>query len=397
MVAERVNQISVSETMLIAAEAKRLKSEGVDVINLSMGEPDFPTPHNIKEAGKKGIDENHTRYTVNPGTIELRTAIQAKLKRENQLEYKINELIVSSGAKQSCYNAILATVNPGDEVIIPSPYWVSYPAMVQLAQGKIVNIETTEENSFKISPEQLEAALTPRTKLLILCNPSNPTGSAYNKKELKELASVMAMNNFYILSDEIYEKMVYDDFEFQSFAAVNPELKKRTILVNGISKAYSMTGWRIGYTAAEEHIIEAMNKIQSHSTSHASSISQFAAIEALTGPQYVIKEMMEEFRKRREFLYTELVNMKGITCYKPEGAFYLFPNISAYLHRHSDILKVDSSFDLAMHLLYEAHIAVVPGNAFGAEGYLRISYATSMENLKEAVIRLKRALAKLIS
>ncbi len=397
MVAERVNQISVSETMLIAAEAKRLKSEGVDVINLSMGEPDFPTPHNIKEAGKKGIDENHTRYTVNPGTIELRTAIQAKLKRENQLEYKINEIIVSGGAKQSCYNAILATVNPGDEVIIPSPYWVSYPAMVQLAQGKSVNIETTEENGFKISPEQLEAALTPRTKLLILCNPSNPTGSAYNKKELKELASVIAMNNFYILSDEIYEKMVYDDFEFQSFAAANPKLKKRTILVNGISKAYSMTGWRIGYTAAEEHVIEAMNKIQSHSTSHASSISQFAAIEALTGPQYVIKEMMEEFKKRREFLYTELVNMKGITCHKPEGAFYLFPNISAYLHRHSDILKVDSSFDLAMHLLYEAHIAVVPGNAFGAEGYLRISYATSMENLKEAVIRLKKALAKLIS
>jgi len=397
MVADRVNQIGVSETMLIAAEAKKLKSEGVDVINLSMGEPDFPTPHNIKEAGKKGIDENHTRYTVNPGTIELRTAIQAKLKRENQLEYKINELIVSSGAKQSCYNAILATVNPGDEVIIPSPYWVSYPAMVQLAQGKTVNIETTEENGFKISPEQLEAALTPRTKLLILCNPSNPTGSAYNKKELKELASVLAMNNCYILSDEIYEKMVYDGFEFQSFAAANPELKKRTILVNGISKAYSMTGWRIGYTAAEEHVIEAMNKIQSHSTSHASSISQFAAIEALTGPQYVIKEMMEEFKKRREFLYRELVKMKGITCYKPEGAFYLFPNVSACLHRHSDILKVDSSFDLAMHLLYEAHIAVVPGNAFGAEGYLRISYATSMENLKEAVIRLKRALAKLIS
>lgn len=397
MIADRVNQIGVSETMLIAAEAKKLKAEGVDVINLSMGEPDFPTPHNIKEAGKKGIDENHTRYTINPGTIELRTAIQAKLKRDNHLDYKINEIIVSSGAKQSCYNAILATVNPGDEVIIPSPYWVSYPAMVRLAQGKIIVIESSEKNSFKISPEQLEDAITPKTKLLILCNPSNPTGSAYNKKELQALASAAEKGSFYILADEIYEKMVYDGFEFHSFAAANPGLKKRIILVNGISKAYSMTGWRIGYAAAEEHVIDAMNKIQSHSTSHASSVSQFAAIEALTGPQYVIKEMMDEFRKRREFLYSELEKIKGITCYKPEGAFYLFPNISAYLNRHSDILKVETSFDFAMHLLYDAHIAVVPGNAFGAEGYLRISYATSMENLKEAVIRLKRALAKLFS
>ena len=396
MVADRVNEIAVSETMVISAEAKKLKTEGVDVINLSMGEPDFHTPNNIKEAGKTGIDENHTRYTINSGTVELRTAIQAKLKRENHLEYKLNEIIVSNGAKQSCYNSILATVNPGDEVIIPSPYWVSYPAMVNLAQGKAVIIDADESNGFRITPQQLNKAITPKTKMLILCNPSNPTGSAYNKKQLEELAEVAEAADFYILADEIYEKVVYDDFKFFSFASVAPKLRNRIILVNGISKSYAMTGWRIGYTAANEAVIEGMNKIQSHSTSHASSISQVAAIEALTGPQYVINEMFIEFRKRREFLHNELTSIKGVSCYKPEGAFYLFPNISAYLKKHSEILKIESSFDFAMHLLYEAHIAVVPGNAFGAEGYIRMSYATSMENLKEAVIRLKKALAKLV-
>ena len=397
MVANRVNEIGVSETMLISAEAKKLKAQGLNVIDLSTGEPDFPTPHNIKEAGKTGIDENHTRYTINAGTIELRTAIQAKLKRDNQLDYKLNEIIVTSGVKQSCYNAILATVNPGDEVIVPSPYWVSYPAMVNLAQGKMVVIESEEKNGFRITPEQLEKAITPKTKMFILCNPSNPTGSAYNKKELIALAEVAAKGNFYILADEIYEKMVYDGFEFYSFASIAPKLRNRIILVNGISKSYAMTGWRIGYTAANEHVIEGMNKIQSHSTSHPSSVSQFAAIEALAGPQYVIDEMFVEFRKRREYLYNELISIKGISCYKPEGAFYLFPNISKFLHKHLDVLKVDSSFDFVMHLLKEAHIAVVPGNAFGAEGYIRISYATSMENLKEAVIRLKKALSKLIA
>jgi aspartate/methionine/tyrosine aminotransferase len=396
MVADRVNEIAVSETMHISAEAKKLKTEGVDVINLSMGEPDFHTPNNIKEAGKTGIDENHTRYTINSGTVELRTAIQAKLKRENHLDYKLSEILVSNGAKQSCYNSILATVNPGDEVIIPSPYWVSYPAMVNLAQGKAVIIDADESNGFRITPQQLNKAITPKTKMLILCNPSNPTGSAYNKKQLEELAEVAEGADFYILADEIYEKVVYDDFNFCSFAQAAPKLRNRIILVNGISKSYAMTGWRIGYTAANEAVIEGMNKIQSHSTSHASSISQVAAIEALTGPQYVINEMFIEFRKRREFLHNELTSIKGVSCYKPEGAFYLFPNISAYLKKHSEILKIESSFDFAMHLLYEAHIAVVPGNAFGAEGYIRMSYATSMENLKEAVIRLKKALAKLV-
>ncbi len=395
MLADRVHQIGASATMMVAAEAKKLKAEGVDVINLSMGEPDFPTPQNIKEAGKRGIDENKTKYTINSGTVELRTAIAAKLKRDNHLDYKINEIIVSNGAKQSVYNAVMSVVNPGDEVIIPAPYWVSYPAMVSMAQGKSVVIDTNDESGFKISAEQLAKSITPKTKAIILCNPSNPTGSAYTKDELIELAKVCGEGNFYIISDEIYEKLVYDDFEFLSFATIAPELRNRIILINGISKAYSMTGWRVGYTAANENVVNAMNKIQSHSTSHASSISQAAAMEALTGPQYVINEMLDEFKKRREYLFNELISIEGIKCYRPEGAFYLFPNISHYLHKASKVLKVDTSFDFAMHLLYEAHIAVVPGSAFGAEGYLRISYATSMENLKEAIYRLKKALTKL--
>jgi len=395
MIADRVNKIGVSETMMISAEAKKLKAEGHDVINLSMGETDFPTPNNIKEAGKRAVDENHSFYTINSGTIELRTAIAAKLKRDNHLDYKLNEIIVSSGAKQSVYNAILATVNPGQEVIVPAPYWVSYPAMVELAQGKSVVIQTDDTSGFKITPDQLSRAITSKTKVLILCNPSNPTGSAYNKNELLEIAKVCQQENFYIIADEIYEKMVYDDFEFFSFATVAPELRERIILVNGISKSYAMTGWRIGYTAANEHVVQGMNKIQSHTTSHPSSISQSAAIEAVAGPQYVVNEMLAAFRKRREYLYNELTSIDGVTCYKPEGAFYLFPNISAYLHTHTKVLKIDSSFDFVMHLLYEAHIATVPGSAFGAEGYLRISYATSMENLKEAVLRMKAALKKL--
>ncbi len=395
MLADRVKEIGASPTMMVAAEAKKLKSEGVDVIDLSMGEPDFHTPSNIKDVGKNAIEENRTRYTLNQGTNELRTAIVAKFRRDNNLDYNLNEIIVSSGAKHSIYNSIFATINPGDEVIIPAPYWVSYPAMVTLAGGKNVIIETEEKDGFKVTPEQLRSVITPKTKMLILCNPSNPTGTVYTKLELESMAEIVLKNNFYVLADEIYEKLVYDNLKFTSFASLNPEIKKRTIVVNGISKTYAMTGWRIGYTAAPESVISAINKIQSHTTSHASSISQHAAIEAVAGPQYVISEMIEEFRKRREYFYNELTSMKGITCYKPEGAFYLFPNISHYLHTKSAVLKVENSFDFAMHLLYEAHIAVVPGSAFGKEGYLRLSYATSMDYLHEAIFRLKKALNKI--
>jgi aspartate/methionine/tyrosine aminotransferase len=392
LIADRVKNMDASPTMMVAAEAKKLKSQGVNIIDLSVGEPDFHTPNSIKDAGKIAIDENRTRYTLNQGTVELRTAIAAKLKRDNHLDYNLNEIIVSNGAKQSVFNAILATVNPGDEVIIPAPYWVSYPAMVHLADGVSVTIDSDEKNGFKVTAEQLKKAITPKTKMFILCNPSNPTGSAYTKQELQAIADIVLENNFYVLSDEIYEKMVYDDFNFVSFPSLHPELKKKTILVNGVSKTYAMTGWRIGYAAGPEAVINGINKIQSHTTSHASSISQSAAIEAVAGPQYIIDEMLIEFRKRREYIYNELVSINGISCYKPEGAFYLFPNISTFFGHQTETLKIESSFDFAMFLLHEAHIAVVPGSAFGKEGYIRLSYATSMDHLKEAVYRLKKTL-----
>jgi len=392
---DRVNKIHVSPTMQVAAEAKKMKAEGINVIDLSVGEPDFPTPHNIKEAAKKAIDENQTRYTINAGTIELRKAIAQKLKRDNHLDYGLNEIIVSNGAKQCVYNSILATCNDGDEVIIPAPYWVSYPDMVSMANGKSVIINTKESDCFKVKPAQLESAITPKTKILILCNPSNPTGSAYTKNELEALAEIIKGKDFFIISDEIYEKLTYNNFKFLSFASINEEMKRRTILVNGVSKTYAMTGWRIGYTAGPQEIIEAINKIQSHSTSNASSISQAAAIEALAGPQYVISEMLEEFKLRQEYFHRELTSINGITCCNPEGGFFLFPNVSHYFNKSTAVFKIAHSFDFAMHILYEAHIAAVPGSAFGAEGFMRFSYATSIENLKEAIIRLKKVLPKI--
>lgn len=395
MVSERINRINVSPTMQVAAEAKRMRAEGINVIDLSVGEPDFPTPHNIKEAAKKAIDENHTKYTINAGTIELRKAIAAKLKRDNNLDYSLKEIIVSNGAKQSVYNTILASVNEGDEVIIPSPYWVSYPDMVSLANGISIFPEAKEENGFKLLPNELEKVITQKTKIIILCNPSNPTGSAYTKKELEAIAEVIENKNVYVIADEIYEKLVYDNFEFVSFPSISKKMKLKTLLINGVSKAYSMTGWRIGFTAGDEHIIEGINKIQSHSTSNASSVSQCAAIEALAGPQYVINEMLAEFKVRRDYMYDQLVSIPGITCYKPEGAFFLFPNVSAYFGKKTSVLKIEHSFDFAMHILYEAKIAAVPGSAFGADGFLRLSYATSMENIKEAMIRFKKALSHL--
>jgi len=388
----RVNELTVSQTMMVAAKAIKLKSDGVDIIDLSVGEPDFYTPDNIKKSAKAAIDKNITRYTLNQGTYDLRNAISKKLKRENNLDFNVNEIIVSNGAKQSIYNSIIAVVNPGDEVIIPAPYWVSYPSMVQLAGGKVIVIDTDESTGFKVTANQLSKAVTEKTKMLILCNPSNPTGTVYYKKDLEALADIVKHNNFYVLADEIYEKLIYDNSEFISFASLGTEIKQKTILVNGISKSYAMTGWRIGYSAASEDIALAINKIQSHTTSSASSISQYAAIEAISGPQLIITEMITEYKKRRDYFYSELTSISGITCHKPEGAFYLFPNISHYLNVKSSEIKLTNSLDFSMYLLNEAHVAVVPGSAFGKEGYLRLSYSTNMENLKEAVSRIKSAL-----
>jgi aspartate/methionine/tyrosine aminotransferase len=395
LVSERVNRIEVSPTMKVAAEAKKMMAEGLNVIDLSVGEPDFPTPRNISDAAIKAINENHTKYTVNAGTVPLRKAIAKKLKDDNGVDYAINEIIVSSGAKQSIFNAVHSVIYDGDEVIIPAPYWVSYPEIVKLAMGKPVFVSTKEENGFRLTAKDLEAAITPKTKLLILCNPSNPTGSAYNEKELLALAEVIADKDIWVLSDEIYEKLVYGGFKTKSFAALGEKIKQKTILINGVSKSYSMTGWRIGYTAAPEPVVKGIDKIQSHSTSNASSISQDATLEALTGPQDAVEMMRVEFEKRRDYFHKELTAIPGFTCYKPEGAFYLFPNVSGFIGKKNDKYTINNSMDFAMYLLYEAKIAAVPGSAFGAENYIRFSYATSMENLVDAIARLKDVLGKL--
>ena len=381
--------------MKIAQQAKELLSKGENLIDLSVGEPDFPTPQNIKDAAIRALEKNFTKYTINTGTIELREAIARKLKNENGIEYKPNEIIVSAGAKQCVFNAVQALVYSGDEVIIPAPYYVSYPSIVSIAHGKSVFINGAEENNFKITPKQLIDAITPKTKLLIICNPSNPTGTAYTKNELEEFAGVLGDGDFYILTDEIYEKIIYDNFKFVSVASLSEKIKSKTVVVNGHSKSYSMTGWRIGYAAGPENIIKEMAKVQSHSTSNASSISQAAAIEALTGPQDSIEIMRKEFERRRNFLHSALVSIHGITCSKPQGAFYVFPNISSYFKKGKGTYKIENSFDLAMYLIHEAKVATVPGSSFGAEGYLRLSYSTSMEKLQEGASRIKDALSKL--
>lgn len=394
-ISERVNRIGISSTMKVAAEAKKMKAKGIPVIDLSVGEPDFPTPQNIKEAAIKAILEDQTKYTLNNGTVELRKAIASKLVNENGLEYSIEDIIVSNGAKQSLFNAVHTLVYNDDEVIFPAPYWVSYPEMVTLAHGKSIIVETKLENGFKISPDELRNAITPKTKVLILCNPSNPAGSAYTREELEAIAEVAEEENFYVISDEIYEKLLYDNFKFVSFPSLSEEMKKRTVLINGVSKSHAMTGWRIGYAAGPEEVIKGINKIQSHSTSNASSVSQAAAVEALIGPQDALEEMRMEFEKRRNYMYDELISINGIKCYKPEGAFYLFPDISAFFNKSTEVIRISDSFDLSMYLLYEAKIAAVPGSSFGSEGFIRFSYATSMENIKEAMVRIKEALEKL--
>jgi aspartate aminotransferase len=381
--------------MKIAQEAKEMLHKGIDVIDLSVGELDYPTPPNVKDAAIKAIDQNFTKYTINSGTIELREAIADKLRKEDYLNYSPSEIIVSNGAKQCVYNAIQSVINDGDEVIFSSPYWVSYPEMVSLAIGKSVIINTNERDNFKISREQLEEAISPRTKLLILCNPSNPTGALYNRNELEKIAEIIEKHNFYVIADEIYEKMIYDDNKFVSFASISEKVKSKTIVVNGLSKSYAMTGWRIGYAAGPQHIIKAMNKIQSHSTSNASSISQAAAVEALLGPQTFIEQMKNDYQKRRDFFFNEINSINGLQCFKPQGAFYLFPNITYFFNKSTNIFRIEHSFDLAMYLLYEAKVAAVPGSSFGSEGYLRMSYTASMEKLGEAAKRIKNALGKL--
>jgi aspartate aminotransferase len=392
---DRLNSIGESQTAKIAAIAIQMKKDKLDVVDLTIGEPDFPTPPNIKKAAIDAINKNLAKYTLIPGIIALRETIQKKLFVDNNMEYDVDNIIVSNGAKQSIFNALLAIVNKGDEVIIPSPYWVSYPEMVAIAEGKSVIVSTDESNCFKLTPQLLKENLSDKTKALILCNPSNPTGTLYSKSELAGLAEILEGKNICVISDEIYEKLVYDDADYASMASISSEMKRKTLLINGFSKAYAMTGWRIGYAAGEKELIKKMSQLQSHSTTNAPTISQYAAIEALEGPQDDVARMHKEFERRRDFIHNRLQNMENITCIKPQGAFYVFPNISAYLKCSYNDQVIQNSSELAFYLIKEAKVVLIPGLAFGSDHHLRISYATSMEQLEKGMDRIESALFNL--
>lgn len=393
-ISQRIMAMSPSATLAMSQKSNELKAQGIDVINLSVGEPDFFTPAHIKEAAKKAVDENFSFYTPVPGYLSLRKAICAKLKRENNIDFTPEQIIVSNGAKQSLCNCILSLINPGDEVIIPTPAWVSYVEMVKLAEGKNVLIPATVDQNFKITPEQLEAAITPKTRMVLLCSPSNPTGSVYSREELKGLADVLAKYpDIIILADEIYEHINYTG-EFNSISQFE-NVRDRVVIVNGVSKAYAMTGWRIGFLAAPLWIAKANSKLQSQYTSGCSSIAQKAAEEAYNGPQDCVETMRQAFERRRNLIVTLLKEIPGLRINHPEGAFYIFPEVSSYFGKTDGTRTISNANDLAMYLLEEAHVATVDGAAFCAPGYIRISYATSDDNIREAVRRIAEALAKL--
>ena len=396
MISERLKNVEISPTMKIAARVIMMKSEGIDLVDFTVGEPDFPTPEFIKKAGKEAIDNNITKYTINRGDINLRKAIVEKYRKSYNLDYDVSNVIISNGAKHAIYNTIMALIDSEDEVIIPAPYWVSYPQMVKLANGIPVFVETKEENEFKLTPNELREAITDKTKLLIICNPSNPTGTVYTPKELCALNSELENRNIYVISDEIYEKLIFDNNEYKSFAACSKDCKDKTIIVNGVSKAYAMTGWRLGYAIGPKDIISGADIVQSHSTSNASSIAQYAALKALTEPNNDIEMMRQEFEKRRNYIIDRLNKIKDISCVKPNGAFYAFPNVKAYMgiSVHNAVIKND--YDLALFLLDEAKVSLMPGSAFGLENYLRISYATSMQKIEEGMNRIEKALDKII-
>ncbi|MCF4164293.1 pyridoxal phosphate-dependent aminotransferase [Zavarzinia compransoris] len=396
-IASSLARIKPSPTIAVTQKAAELKAAGRDVIGLGAGEPDFPTPDNIKAAGIKAIENNDTKYTAPDGTPALKKAVCAKFKRENGLDYTPDQVHVASGGKQVIYNAMMATLNPGDEVIIPAPYWVSYPDIVLLAGGTPVIIETTLESGFKVKPEQLEAAITEKTKWVFLNSPSNPTGAAYTRDDLKPLTDVLVKHpHVWVLTDDMYEHIVYDGFDFVTPAQVEPTLYPRTLTVNGVSKAYSMTGWRIGYAAGDTALIKAMAKIQSQSTSNPCSISQAAAVEALNGPQDFIAPRAERFKERRDLVVSMLNQATGLTCPRPEGAFYVYPSCAGVIGKKAPDGKViESDGDFATYLLEAEGVAVVPGVAFGLSPYFRISYATSEEALREACTRIQRACAAL--
>ena len=391
---ERLNRLAPSATLAMSQKSGEMKAQGIDVINLSVGEPDFNTPDHIKDAAKRAIDENFSRYSPVPGYMDLREAIVAKLKNENGLNYSVNEVLVSNGAKQSVCNTVMALVNDGEEVIIPAPYWVSYPQMVKLAGGVPVIVEAGFEQNFKMTPQQLEAAITPKTRMIILCSPSNPTGSVYSQEEMAALAEVIKRHDdLFVLADEIYEHINYTG-RHASIAQV-PGMKERTIIVNGVSKAYAMTGWRIGYIAAPEWIVKGCNKLQGQYTSGPCSVRQKAALEAYTASQQCVEDMRVAFERRRNLIVELAKDIPGLEVNVPEGAFYLFPKCSNFFGKTDGTRVINSSTDLAMYLLEVGHVATVAGDAFGDPQCFRMSYATSDDNIRESMRRIKECLAQL--
>ena len=394
-IAKRAMAIKPSPTLATAAKAKAMKAQGIDVVDFGVGEPDFDTPENVKQAGIKAIQSGFTKYTPAGGTDELKEAVVEKLKKDNGLQYEKSQVLISCGAKHSLYNIAEALFNPGDEVIIPSPYWVSYPDQVLLNDAVPVIVETTEEEGFKLSAKKLEKAVTKKTKALVLNSPSNPTGLAYDKKTLEEIAAIAVRHKIYVISDDIYEKLIYDGFKHFSIASFGREAKDLTIVVNGVSKSHAMTGWRIGYAAGPKDVITAMANIQSQSTSNPASISQKAAVEALRGPQDFTRTMNIEFDKRRKYMVERLNRIKGMSCLMPVGAFYAFPKVSQLYGKSVDGRRIANSSELAAYLLEEAKVALVSGDAFGADAYIRLSYATSLENITKGLDRIEQAVARL--
>ncbi|MBA7499889.1 Aspartate aminotransferase [subsurface metagenome] len=393
-ISERVKNINPSQTLAITAQALEMKREGKKVISFAAGEPDFGTPENIREGAISAIREGFSHYTASSGIIELKEAIVEKLKEDNEIEYKTSEIIVSTGAKQCLFNTILTICDPGDEVLLPTPCWVSYTEQIKFAGAVPIFINTYQEEGFKLSAAQVEEKITPQTKLLILNSPNNPTGAVYELDELKKIAQLLLKYNIYCICDEIYEKLVYDDAKHLSIASLSDEIKEKIITINGVSKSYAMTGWRIGYAAGPEEIIKGMSKIQGHSTSNPNSIAQKASVEALNGKQDAIEEMRKAFDERRKYMVRRLNEIEGISCLSPAGAFYAFPNVSKILESCIEYngKKINNSFDLSNFILKEAEVALIPGSAFEAEGYLRLSYAASLEDIKEGLDRIEKIL-----
>ena len=390
-------ELKPSATLAITAKAKEMKSQGIDVIGFGAGEPDFDTPENIKEFAKRSIDNGFTKYTAASGIDELKNAIISRIKEDYNVEYEKKEIFVGSGAKHVLYNLFQVLLDLNDEVIIPAPYWVSYPEQVRIAGGKPVILKTEQSNGFKVKPSEIQNVITDKTKILVLNYPSNPTGVTFTKEELVEIANLAEKNDLIVISDEIYDKTLYSETKHTSFVQINDSIKNRTILVNGVSKTYSMTGWRIGYAAGNKKVLAAMNNLAGQSTSNPTSIAQKASVEAFSGPQDKVDEMVVEFKKRRDFICKELNNINGISCLVPDGAFYVFPDISYYFGKEYKNGKIENSVDFADFLLNEAKVAVVPGIEFGSDKNIRISYATSMHDIKEGIKRIKEKLEEFFS